>query len=122
MNSPHETVEHTTVLRRGVLSHDNIECSIVALAPGEQITCEDGHWTQEHILFVIDGEVTVQTDDLTMFLKKEAAKHVAPGKHGVITADASGWAKLLRIDFAHRTVIEPPLVTVTGQESYASNR
>ena len=102
----------TTNLSRTILSKDDIECAILALAPGEQMPCTDAHWTQEHLLFVIDGLVLVQNGDVTQYLSRDEVLHVPAGRNSMISADPAGWAKLLRIDFTRRTIVEPPIFTV----------
>lgn len=111
MNTSTHLTESTALSRR-ILSQDDIDCSVMALAPGEEIACEDAHWTQEHLLFVIEGGVLVRMGDVTRMMGRDEALLIAPGRNSTITADASGWARLLLVDFTRRTIVEPPIFTV----------
>lgn len=94
-------------LMRHILSKNGVECSILALAPGEQTTCVDPLPIREHIFVVIEGGVTVRMGEVTYLVQKDDAMHIPVGQEPIITADSSNWAKLVRIDLAPRPIPGP---------------
>jgi mannose-6-phosphate isomerase-like protein (cupin superfamily) len=101
----------TTGLTRNVLSRDGIDCTIIGLAPTEEISSHDDRSAQDHVLFVVEGRVIVRLGDLNFILNKDDALHIEHGKEYIITGGASGWSKLLRVDIAPREVAAPAIFT-----------
>jgi glyoxylate utilization-related uncharacterized protein len=108
-----------TVAARRILAQDDLECSILTVAPGGQTPCLAAHWTQEHVLFVIEGAAVVQVGDVGVHIRHDDALYIAAGRDATITAD-SAWLKLLRVDFTRRTIVEPPIFAAPGV--HASDR
>ena len=104
----------TPGLTRNVLSRPGLDCTIIGLAPMEEIYFADERSPRDHIVFVVEGRVIATLDGLTFILNKDDALHIEAGKEHVITGGASGWSKLLRIDVAPRKLPAPVFVTFPG--------
>lgn len=116
MNITEMHPEKPAILRRRVLSKAGVDCSILALAPGEQTSCDNMPPARAHLLFVIEGGVSVQMGDLTFLVKAEDALHIAGGQEHRITAEEGGWAKLLRVDLPLPPPPSPPIYAFRGAE------
>lgn len=99
-------------LNRTVLSGEGLDCTLLALAPAEQTAGPEPHADQDHVLFVIEGSVNVRVGELTFLVNHDEALHIAAGRPYTVAAVPSGWAKILRVDFTRKTVVEAPLYTV----------
>lgn len=98
-------------LSKTVLAKDTLVCTLLALAPGEETATAEGQATREQMLYVAEGAVTVRIGDLNYLLHREEALHVPAGKEHAILAHASGWAKLLRVEFTPREIVSHPIYT-----------
>jgi len=95
-----------------ILSQDGFTCTLLTLAPGDETRrVESGH-LDEHVLYVIEGEVTVRSDAVNTILTQDKALLVPKGKEHSIAAHPGSRAKLLRLEVPPRQVIVPPLVSL----------
>jgi quercetin dioxygenase-like cupin family protein len=94
-----------------ILSKDGFTCSLLMLAPGDETPRREADQVEEHILYVVDGEATVRFDQVNTILNKDEALLIPKGKQHVITANAAGWAKLLRVDVPPRHVVVPQILS-----------
>lgn len=113
MNPPVTTLDPVTsgTHTKSILAKDGFQCSIITLA-SDATSLRDAADVEEHILFVVEGEATVRFGDLNTMLKKDEALLVPKGKPHRITTDASGGAKILRVDVPPRQVITPQILTM----------
>jgi mannose-6-phosphate isomerase-like protein (cupin superfamily) len=100
-----EAVRHWS---QRVLSRDGLECTLVVLGPGETSSCVNPTAPRAHLLFVIEGGITVATNDATFLVHKDGAIYLSARRENRITADAGSPAKLLRIDLGRRDDAEHP--------------
>lgn len=112
MNSSITTLDpiNTATHAKAILSHDGFRCTLFTLAPGDELS-RPAEEVDEHVLFVVDGEVTLRIGKVNTILAKEQAHHIAKGQHHAIAAHASGWAKVLRVDVPPRQVVTPQILT-----------
>lgn len=102
----------SSIITKSILAQDGFECAITTLAPGDETPLREAHNVETHLLFVLDGEVTVRFGEINTVLKKDEALLVSKGQAHLITAGATGWAKLLRVDVPPREVVTPQILTV----------
>jgi len=110
MNTTPTTINPATLSSRLVLSENGLECSIVSLAPGEETSCIETPPLHDHLVFVIEGTVSVTMDRVTCLLKRNEALRLPADRAHQISA-TGGWARLLRVDFPPREKPAPPLYT-----------
>jgi mannose-6-phosphate isomerase-like protein (cupin superfamily) len=92
-----------------ILAQDGYTCSLLTLEPGSETPQRAAHDVQEHLLFVVDGEVTVRFGDVNTILNKDQALLVPQGRPHAIAGSEGGPAKLLRIDIPPRQVVVAPM-------------
>ena len=115
MNTTANPAEKPAHLSRRILAKEGIECSILALAPGEQISCAEAFPHQEHVLFVLEGGLIATLGDVTLLATKDDAVHIPAGRAHTITGDPAKWSRLLRIDLTPREIPAPPLFRFPGE-------
>lgn len=104
------TINPATLSSRSIFSDNELECSIVSLAPGEEITCKETPPVRDHLLFVIEGSASVTMENVTCLLKRNEALRVPAAREHQISA-SGGWVRLLRVDLPPREKSAPPLYT-----------
>jgi quercetin dioxygenase-like cupin family protein len=92
-----------------ILSKDGFTGSLIMLAPGETTPREDSAHREEHLLFLVDGQVTVHFDDTHTILGKDQAMLIPKGKKHSLAAHPEGGTKLLRLEVPPRKVVEPEI-------------
>ena len=95
-----------------ILAKNGFEGALLTLAPAETTTIPDRETAEEHLLFVVDGEVTVRRGEIHTLLSKDAALLLSGGEDGTLQAGAGGPAKVLHVTVPPRRVVEPALHTV----------
>jgi mannose-6-phosphate isomerase-like protein (cupin superfamily) len=95
-----------------ILAQEGFRCSLLTLAPGDETPLQEARDVEEHLLFVIEGEATVRRGEVNTMLGKDQALLIAKGQAHVLSAGASGWARLLRVDVPPRQVVTPQIVTL----------
>lgn len=98
-------------MTKALLASDGLKCSIMILAPWEEMRCSSEWPAVEHLLFVLEGAVNVRSEGLTSILNAEEAIHLGAGHDFAMSNISAGSSKLLRVDFALREVVTTPLVT-----------
>jgi mannose-6-phosphate isomerase-like protein (cupin superfamily) len=113
MNSEITTLEPPvqTVMSRNILSKDGFSCSVITLAPHDEIPRSESSQVEEHILFIIEGEALVRFEDVNMILNQEEASLIPKGRKYSLAAHGSGGAKLLRVDVPPRQIVTPPILS-----------
>ncbi len=108
------TLEHPTQSEntRKILAQDGFECALLSLAPGERVSIPDRETAEVHLLFVVDGEVTVRRGEIHTVLSKDAAWLLPQGEDCTVAAGAGVRAKVLRVAVPPRRVFEPALHTI----------
>ena len=114
MNPPLTTLDPvpTPAHAKTILSQDGFKCSLLTLAPGAEMPRADSEHSNEQVLFVVEGEVTIQFDTVNTILTKNKALLIPKGKSHTITANPGREAKLLRTEIPPREVVMPPLVSL----------
>jgi quercetin dioxygenase-like cupin family protein len=102
----------SSIITKSVLAKDGFECTVTTLAPGDETPLREAHNVETHILFILDGKVTVRFGEINTMLKKDEALLVSKGRAHLIAASPDGWAKILRVDVPPRQVITPQILTV----------
>jgi len=106
------TLEHPAVAATSqtLLSKHGFACVLTTLQPSEGATAIDAaQGGEEHLLFVVDGEVSVRTGEITTLLKKEEAFLLPKEQTCSVSAFGQRPAKVLRVDVPPRQVVEPPI-------------
>ena len=94
-----------------ILAQEGFTCSLLTLAPGDETPRHDTNHVEEHLLFVIEGEVTVRTGEVNTLLHKDQALLIPKGQVHVIAAHPGNWAKLLRVDVPPRQLVTPQILS-----------
>jgi quercetin dioxygenase-like cupin family protein len=95
-----------------ILAKEGFNCSLLTLAPGYETPKREATQAEDHVLFVIDGTVTVRVGDVNTILAKDQAILIHQGQEYVIVAHPGGWAKFLRIDVPPRQTVTPQIITL----------
>src|SRR5688572_5917072 len=113
MNPQIITLEPTTTANnsRTILSKNGFTCSLIMLAPGDETPPREADQVEEHLLYIVEGRVTVRFEELNTILNKDEALLVPRSKPHVIAAHAGAWAKLLRVDVPPRQVVVPQIIS-----------
>ncbi len=100
---------------RAILAKDGYACSIVSLEAGEQLAIERSPRGEEHLLFVLDGSLTVRADKLNTLLGKNEAHVLPKDLDCTIEAAEERPAKFLRVDVPARQIVDAPLYTLEAE-------
>lgn len=95
-----------------VLSKNGFTCTVLTLAPGDELRRDDAGQIGEHVLYLLEGWATVSIGDISIILEKDRALHLAAGRVHTIAANAGSPARLLRVDVPPRAPVEPQIVTL----------
>lgn len=95
-----------------ILTQDGFQCFLNVLPPGAATSLREAHDVEEHILFVIDGAVTIRFGELNTILAKDAALLIPKGTTHLITASASEGAKVLQVEVPARRIVTPQIITI----------
>ena len=114
MNSTITTLKPPTptVHTKTILSKDDFNCSIVMLAPGDELPVRESSYVDNQIVFIVEGEATVRSGDVNTILNKDEAMLIPKGEEHVIVAHPDERTKLLVVKVPPRQVITPPLVSL----------
>ena len=99
-----------TAHTKTILSKDDFNCSIVMLAPRDELPLRESTHADNHIVFVVEGEATLRSGEVNTILNKDEAMLIPNGEH-VIVAHPGARTKLLLVKVPPRQVITPPLVS-----------
>lgn len=97
---------------RNILAKNGFACALVTIEPGEQLSIEHSPSGEEHLLFVVEGEVTIRSGEINTMLNKNEAHLLPKAEDCTIEASAEKPAKLLRVDVPPRQIVEAPIFTV----------
>jgi mannose-6-phosphate isomerase-like protein (cupin superfamily) len=113
MNSQITTLDPVTpsLHSRTILAREGYTCSLLTLAPGDETPRREANEVEEHLLFVVEGEVTIRFAELNTIVGQDQALLVRKGEGHVIAAQPGGWTKILRIDIPPRQIVVPQLIT-----------
>lgn len=113
MNSSIITLDPVTARdpAKTILSKNGFACSLLTLAPGEETPVREADQFEEHLLFLLEGQATVSSDQVNTILHKDEALLLPRGKQHVISAQSNGAAKLLRVDVPPRQVVMPQIIS-----------
>lgn len=96
---------------RNILAKDGFNCSLILLSPNEEIPRVEAAQVEEHILFVVHGEVTVHFEDMNTMLNQDEALLIAKGKEYSLSVRSAGECKLLRVDVPPRQIVTPQILS-----------
>lgn len=102
----------SSLTSKSILVKDGYACSLLMLAPGDEMLLPEARHVEKRILFVIEGDAIVRCGELNTMLKKDEALLLPRDQAPLIAAGPTGWAKLLRVDMPPRQVIAPPVLTI----------
>lgn len=106
------TLDHpaVTATSQTLLSKHGFVCALMTLEPSDGATAINGAQSgEEHLLFVVDGEVSVRSGEITTLLKKDEAFLLPKEETCFVSAFGPRPAKLLRVDVPPRQVVAPPI-------------
>ena len=95
-----------------ILAREGFTCSLLTLAPGDEMPRREANQIEDHVLFVTEGEATVRLGDVNTILGKDQALLIRQGQEYAIAAHPGGWAKILRIDVPPRQTVTPQIITL----------
>ncbi|HWA24754.1 MAG TPA: hypothetical protein VG734_03695 [Lacunisphaera sp.] len=94
-----------------VLNRNGFACSIVTLAAGGEATLPRNASSDDQLLFVIEGDVAIQSGDLTTRASRGEAMLLPAGDAPVVTARGDDTVRLLRVEIPPRQVVTPQIIT-----------
>ena len=95
-----------------IFANENFKCSLVSLAPGEEIPGRELNAREDQLLFVIEGEITVRLGEVNTILGRDQAVFIRQGPEYVITGPLEKWAKVLRVEIPPREIVTPEILTL----------
>lgn len=101
----------TPLNTRTILAKEGYTCTLLTLAPGEETALRATNQSEDHLLFVIEGSVTLRAGEVNTILGKDQAVPLRKGDETVVVAQPDGWTKLLRIDIPPRQIVTPQIIT-----------
>ncbi|MEO6993995.1 MAG: cupin domain-containing protein [Lacunisphaera sp.] len=104
----------STIQSKTILSKEGFTCSLVTLAASDKTPLRESEHVEEHILYVVEGQVTVRFDDVNTVIDQDHALLIPQGKAYCIATDAKGPAKLLRVEVPPRPVLSPEIITLSS--------
>ncbi len=96
---------------QSVLVQDGFACTLLTLAPDEETSLHESAPQGKHLLFVVDGTITVQRGEVNTILRKDQALLIPKGEEPVIAARPGDGAKVLQVDIPPRQVVTPQILT-----------
>lgn len=113
MNPSLTTLEPPTpsASTRKILSKEGFNCSLITLSPGDDTARVEAAQLDEHILFVVDGQVTVRAGDVNTILNQDDALLIPKGRAHTIVAQPAGRAKVLRVEVPPRQIVTPQILS-----------
>ena len=112
MTSPITTLDpvNTSLNIKTILAQEGFTCSLLTLAPGDETPRRESNQSDDHILFVIEGEATVRFQEVNTMLAKDRALLVRKGEDYIISGNPVGWTKILRVDVPPRQTVTPQII------------
>jgi mannose-6-phosphate isomerase-like protein (cupin superfamily) len=100
----------STAVTKNILSKHGFNCALIVLSRGDETARADSTQMAEHLLFVVEGEVTVRFGDVNTVVNKDEALLIPKEKEYSVLSHL-GWAKVLRVEVPPRQVITPQIIT-----------
>lgn len=113
MNSSLTTLERpaSDLAASTLLAQNGFTCTLLNLEPGVAATLPDSRSADDQLLFVVDGDIAVQTGVVTTLVNQGNAFLLAAGTAPLISAREGAQAKVLRVEIPPRQVITPQIIT-----------
>jgi hypothetical protein len=98
MNPSLHTLEHPSSPLQSVpvLAQNGFNCTLITLDAHAESVLPASHSPDEQLLFVLEGDLAVQTDGLTTLLSRDAATLLVPGKQAVLSSPTGAPVRALR--------------------------
>jgi redox-sensitive bicupin YhaK (pirin superfamily) len=93
-----------------VLNQDGCIGELIQLEPAAELALV-GAAVADRLLFVVTGNVTIDTDGLTTLVGEHAAHLLPAGRPATLTAGQNGPASVLQVHLPVRRAPEPVLIT-----------
>lgn len=97
---------------KNILSKNGYTCAIIAIERGEALELPVSSTGEDHLLFVLEGEVTVRNGDINTMLKQNEAHLLPKDSDSALVVTGGRSAKLLRVNVPARQKVEAPIYTV----------
>lgn len=81
-----------------ILSRYGYTCTLLTLAPGDETPRRSAREVEEHLLYVIAGQVTIRAGGINTVLNADSALLLPAGREHSIAASPASEARLLRIE------------------------
>lgn len=81
-----------------IFAQAGVTCSLIMLAPGDEVPAFGAEDNGRHVFYVVEGEVKVRTTRGDTVLYKDGAIMVTRADEPVLSTPTDGWAKLLRVE------------------------
>jgi glyoxylate utilization-related uncharacterized protein len=113
MNSVLQTLEQPSSPLQSipVLAQNGFNCTLITLDAHGESVLPASHSPDEQLLFVLEGDLAIQTDGLTTLLSRDAATLLAPGKQAVLSSPTGMPVRVLRVEVPPRRIITPQIIT-----------
>lgn len=102
----------SSISSQTILAKEGFHCSLLYLQPDDTTPLQPSHAVEEHLLFVVDGEVTVSSGPVNTIVRKDSALLIPKGHEHIVEANLGVPAKILRVDVPPRQIVTPPLVAI----------
>jgi mannose-6-phosphate isomerase-like protein (cupin superfamily) len=102
----------TPINPKTIIAKEGFTCSLLTLAPGDEMSRHEPNQIAEHLLFVIEGGATICLGDVNTMLGKDQALLIRKGEAHVIAALPGGGAKILRVDIPPRQIVTPQIIAL----------
>lgn len=84
---------------------------LITLEPGAESALPASASPDDQLLFVVAGEIAVETGGLTTLVGHGAATLLAPGDTPVVAARSDIPARVLRVEIPPRRIVTPQIIT-----------
>jgi glyoxylate utilization-related uncharacterized protein len=113
MNSLLTTLEHSASVLHAtpVLTQNGFTCTLLNLEPGAESTLPPSRSPDDQLLFVVDGDIAVQTQAVTTLVNRGDVFLLVAGSAPVVSAREGRRAQVLRVEIPPRHVVTPQIIT-----------
>ena len=111
MPPPDRTEDEVQI--KSILQKENLQGSVVRISPGA--VHDESPSANDRVVFVIQGEVMAEVDELFYLLGQEEALQVEHGKSLSLRNRSTEPAKIFHLDLPTRTEPSEPLLVFPGK-------
>lgn len=94
-----------------ILAKNGFDCALLTIAPGEEVAQLEVKTTDEQLLFVVEGEITVRAGAVNTILEQDKALLVPRNESHTLVAHSNRPAKILRVIIPPRQIVTPQILS-----------